>query len=57
VKLISIVTACSNEEENVREVYEQVRTVMATLPCYDYEHVFVDSTSSDSTVGVLCGMS
>jgi len=30
--LISILTACYNEEENVRELYEQVKAVMSALP-------------------------
>jgi glycosyltransferase involved in cell wall biosynthesis len=53
VKLISIVTACYNEEENVREIYEQVRRVMAGLPGFDYEHVFIDNASKDRTVAIL----
>jgi len=53
VKLISIVTACYNEDENVREVYEQVRKVMAGLPGYDYEHIFIDNASKDRTVAIL----
>jgi len=53
MKLISIVTACFNEEENVREVCEQVREVMAGLPGYDYEHIFIDNASTDRTVAIL----
>jgi polyisoprenyl-phosphate glycosyltransferase len=53
VKLISIVTACYNEEENVREVYERVRKAMAALPGYDYEHIFIDNASKDRTVTIL----
>ena len=53
MKLISIVTACYNEDENVREVYEQVRKVMAGLPGYDYEHIFIDNASKDRTVAIL----
>jgi glycosyltransferase involved in cell wall biosynthesis len=53
MKLFSIVTACYNEEENVREVYEQVREVMAGFPGYDYEHIFIDNASKDRTVAIL----
>jgi glycosyltransferase involved in cell wall biosynthesis len=52
-KLISIVTPCYNEELNVREVYLRARAVMAALPEYDYEHVFIDNASRDATVTVL----
>ncbi len=53
VKRISVVTACFNEEENVREVYEQVKTVFADLPQYNYEHIFIDNASKDRTVAIL----
>jgi polyisoprenyl-phosphate glycosyltransferase len=55
---ISVVTACFNEEENVRELYEQVRAVVESLPPrdgqhYTYEHIFIDNASTDRTVDVL----
>jgi len=53
MRRISIVTACYNEEENVREVYQQVRDVFADLPQYDYEHIFIDNASQDKTVEIL----
>ncbi len=53
-KLISIVTPCYNEQDNVADCYEAVRRVFAErLPGYDYEHVFCDNASTDDTVGVL----
>lgn len=48
-KLISIVTPCYNEEENIDELYQRIAAVMATLP-YDYEHICIDNASTDSTV-------
>ena len=48
-KLISIVTPCYNEEENIDELYQRIVTVMSTLP-YDYEHICIDNASTDSTV-------
>jgi polyisoprenyl-phosphate glycosyltransferase len=53
MKSISIVTPCYNEEENVREVVRRTREVMKALPQYDYEHIFIDNSSKDSTVSVL----
>lgn len=53
MKLISIVTACYNEEECINELYERVKLVFATLPQYDYEHIFIDNNSEDSTVDIL----
>ena len=54
MKKISIMTACYNEEENITEVYAQVKAVFdAKLPEYRYEHVFIDNASEDMTVEIL----
>ena len=46
-------TPCYNEEENVLNLYNQVRTVMAGLAKYKYEHIFIDNASQDNTVAIL----
>lgn len=51
-KLISIVTPCYNEVENIDELYQRITTVMATLP-YDYEHICIDNCSTDGTVAKI----
>jgi len=61
VPFISVVTACYNEEENVAEVYRQVRAVVETLPprngeSFTYEHLFIDNASVDRTVEILRGI-
>ena len=48
--LVSIMTPTFNEEGNVDLLYERIRAVMAGLPDYDYEHLFIDNASSDATV-------
>ena len=54
MKKISIVTACYNEEENVRELYAQVKKVMnEKVSQYSYEHIFIDNSSEDKTVETL----
>lgn len=50
---ISIVTPCYNEEANVEALYEQIEQVMAGLPGYTYEHIFIDNASRDGTAGLL----
>jgi polyisoprenyl-phosphate glycosyltransferase len=50
MKLISIVTPCYNEEDNIQEVYQQVKDVFSGLPNYRYEHIFIDNCSKDKTV-------
>lgn len=52
-KLISVVTPCYNEEENVRPLYEAVKKVFAGLPQYRYEHIFIDNASKDRTAAIL----
>lgn len=53
-RTISVVSPCFNEEDNVRNCYEQVRRVFdEDLPGYDYEHVFCDNFSSDRTADIL----
>jgi glycosyltransferase involved in cell wall biosynthesis len=53
MQLISVVTGCYNEEENVREVYAQVKQVMEEMEGYTYEHIFIDNASKDRTVAIL----
>lgn len=53
IKLISIVTACYNEEENVQELSERIVKVMSSLDAYRYEHIFIDNASTDRTVEIL----
>ena len=48
-KLISIVTPCFNEQDNVDELCQRIAAVMANQP-YDYEHICIDNCSTDNTV-------
>lgn len=52
-KLISVVTPCYNEEDNVEELYRQIKEIFDGLPMYRYEHIFIDNASRDKTVHVL----
>ena len=52
--LISIVTPCYNEEENVKELYLQIKCIFKNLDeNYTYEHIFIDNASKDKTVSIL----
>ena len=53
MKTVSVVTPCFNEAENVEELYERIRAVMASLGRYRYEHIFIDNASTDGTVAIL----
>ena len=53
-KLISIVSSCYNEEQNVAELYERVKVQMEKFSDkYDYEQILVDNCSTDNTVNIL----
>jgi polyisoprenyl-phosphate glycosyltransferase len=52
-KLISVMTPCYNEEENVEECYRQVKEMFAKLGKYRYEHIFIDNASKDGTRAIL----
>ena len=53
-KKISIITPCFNEEECIEECYTRVKKLFETdLKDYDYEHIFADNFSTDSTIQKL----
>ncbi len=56
MKLITIVTPCFNEEQNIETIYQEVKNVFQDLPQYRYEHLFIDNASTDSTVTILSGI-
>ncbi|OGV76380.1 MAG: dolichol monophosphate mannose synthase [Methylotenera sp. RIFCSPLOWO2_02_FULL_45_14] len=51
--LLSIVTPCFNEEANVEELYRRVKASVAAVDKYDFEFIFIDNHSEDSTVEKL----
>jgi glycosyltransferase involved in cell wall biosynthesis len=52
MKKISIVTPCFNEAENVEELYSRIQITLAET-AFDYEHIFIDNSSTDETVNIL----
>src|SRR5215212_8273925 len=53
MKLISVVSPCYNEQDNVEALYEAVRALFGQLPQYAYEHIFIDNASKDRTADIL----
>ncbi len=51
--LLSIVTPCYNEKDNVEELYKQIKTAIADLTKYEFELIFIDNHSQDGTVTKL----
>ena len=53
-KVISIISPCFNEEENILECIEVVRKLFKEeLPDYELEHIFCDNASTDKTVDLI----
>ena len=53
LKLISIVSPCYNEQDNVEQLYVRLRDTLARFPQFRYEHIFIDNASTDDTVAIL----
>lgn len=53
MKLISIVSPCYNEQDNVEQLYLRTRQTLSLFPQYRYEHIFIDNASTDNTVEIL----
>ena len=53
MKLISIVTPCFNESENIRELYERIANVISSETNYAFEIIFIDNSSIDNSVGLI----
>ena len=55
--VITIVSPCYQEEDNVERCYETVRRLFEeALPGYQREHIFADNASTDATVAILRGI-
>ncbi|OGK26096.1 hypothetical protein A2954_04070 [Candidatus Roizmanbacteria bacterium RIFCSPLOWO2_01_FULL_37_12] len=52
-KILSIVVPTYNEEENVEYAYREIRKMLAAIPVYDYEIIFVDNYSSDRSREII----
>lgn len=52
-KLLSIVTPCYNEEDNVEELYRRIKDVIGSLNNYKFEIIFIDNSSKDNTLKIL----
>lgn len=53
MKKISICVPCYNEEKNIEDAYERITYVMKGLVRYEYEIIFADNASTDSSAEIL----
>ena len=49
-KLVSVVSSCFNEEENIGPLVERLKAVFAKIPQVDWELILLDNASTDGTV-------
>lgn len=52
-KEISILIPCYNEEKNIIPLYEALEEIVGRHTNYDFEYIFVDDGSQDSTVAMV----
>ena len=50
---ISIVTPCYNEESNIMHLYERTTSVIDQCKNYEFDIIFIDNASTDSTVQII----
>ena len=55
MKKISIVVPCYNEEDIIKEFYNELVKVLQTIQNYTYEIIFIDDGSKDDTLKLLKG--
>lgn len=53
MQLISIVTPCYNEKDNIIDIYQTVKSIFNNINKYQYEHIFIDNSSSDNSINLL----
>jgi len=46
---ITILTPCYNEEDNIMELWQQIRGITAQIKEHEFVHMFIDNASTDST--------
>jgi dolichol-phosphate mannosyltransferase len=51
--LLSIVSPCFNERENIDELYQRITAAVASESAYRFEFLFIDNHSTDGTVDRL----
>jgi dolichol-phosphate mannosyltransferase len=52
-KILSIISPCFNEEENLPEFYKQLVKVIDEIKNYDFEIIFIDNASVDKSVKII----
>jgi glycosyltransferase involved in cell wall biosynthesis len=56
-KKIDIIVPCYNEEEVIQVFYEETQKIISSISNYDFNYIFVDDGSSDSTLSIMQSLS
>lgn len=56
-ELITVIVPCYNEQESVELFYQEIDAVMKTMSGQDFELIFVDDGSKDSTLSIVKNLS
>lgn len=56
-ELITVIVPCYNEQESVELFYQEIDTVMKVMSEQDFELIFVDDGSKDSTLSIVKSLS
>lgn len=52
-ELISVIVPCYNEADALKYFFEEIDKVIAKMPEYDFEAIYVDDGSKDATLDIL----
>ncbi|MDD4089426.1 MAG: glycosyltransferase family 2 protein, partial [Tissierellia bacterium] len=50
---VSLLIPAYNEEDTIPLLYDELNKVIDTIPCYEFEILFVNDGSSDNTLNIL----
>jgi len=53
MKSVDIVVPCYNEEDVLHMFFEETNKIIATIPDYNFNYIFVDDGSRDNTLSIL----
>ena len=53
MKLITVISGCYNEAENLREFIDRAQAVFSRLPQYRHELIVIDNASTDKSANIL----
>ena len=56
MKLLTLVFSFRNEEENIKELIERLKSVLSKLNGWKYEYIFINDDSTDNSEKILINL-